>query len=312
MKKRHQKSSATLIKQEGFQLFLCNIPFLILVFLLSYLPIRGWLMAFVNYKPGRALMDCDFVGLANFAKMFRDKYAIADIWRVLKNTFAMNFLGWLFSPIPMIFAIFLSDMRGKYFKKAVQTLTTLPHFISWVLVYAVAYSLFSVGDGLVNKLLMDFGLVNAPINFLIQADGSWIKMALWGLWKSFGWSAILYFAAITSIDQELYEAARVDGAGRFRLMWHITIPHLLPTFFVLLILSIASFLDTGMEQYYLFSNAMNKQHLEVLDLYVYNLGIGGTSYSFATAVSILKSIVGIVLLVSANGLSKWLRGESIL
>ena len=309
---RKTQNGEPLIKREGFQLFLCNIPFLILVFLLSYLPMRGWAMAFVNYKPGRALSDCAYVGLATFAKMFQDKYAIRDIWRVLRNTFALNFLGWLFAPIPMFFAVFLSDMRGKHFKKAVQTLTTLPHFISWVLVYAVAYSMFSVGDGLVNKILLDLGLIKAPINFLIQAKGSWIKMALWGLWKSFGWSAILYFAAITGIDPELYEAARVDGAGRFRLMWHITIPHLLPTFFVLLILSIASFLDTGMEQYYLFSNAMKMPYLEVLDLYVYNLGIAGTSYSYATAVSILKSLVGIVLLISANWLSKKLRGVSIM
>ena len=312
MKNTTLKRKSPLIKQEGFQLFLCNIPFFILVFLLSYLPLRGWLMAFVNYKPGRLLRNCDFVGLANFAKMFQDKYAIKDIFRVLKNTFALNFLGWLFSPLPMFFAIFLSEMSGKRFKKLIQTLTTLPHFISWVLVYAVAYSMFSVGDGLINKILVDWGVIKAPINFLIQADGSWIKMALWGLWKSFGWSAILYFAAISSIDQELYEAARVDGAGRFRLMWHITIPHLMPTFFVLLILSIASFLDTGMEQYFLFSNAMNLRYLEVLDLYVYNLGIAGTSYSYATAVSILKSLVGIVLLISANGLSKKIRGYGIL
>jgi len=307
-----KKRTVPLIKQEGFQLFLCNLPFLILIFLLSYLPLRGWAIAFFNYKPGVPLANSEFVGFKYFLRMFQDKYAIMDIVRVLSNTFAMNFLGWITAPIPMIFAVFLSDMNGKWFKKAVQTITTLPHFISWVLVYAVAYSMFSVGDGLVNRLLMDFGLVEAPINFMIDPSAAWIKMAAWGLWKGFGWSAILYFAAISGIDQELYEAARVDGAGRFRLMWHITIPHLIPTFFVLLILSIASFLDTGMEQYLLFANPMKLSKLEVLDLYVYNLGIAGTSYSYATAVGILKSLVGIVLLVSANGLSKRIRGVSIM
>ena len=160
---------------------------------------------------------------------------------------------------------------------------------------------------------MTLGITHNPINFLASDSHTWLTMCLWSVWKGLGYGAIMYLAAVTSIDQEMYEAARVDGAGRFRIMWSITIPSLLPTFFVLLLLSIANFINNGMDQYYVFQNAFNKQHIEVLDLYVYNIGMnGGTSFSLATAISMLKSIVSVFLLFIANTLSKLMRGESML
>ena len=212
----------------------------------------------------------------------------------------------------MIFAIFLTEVRGRHFKKTVQTLSTLPNFISWVLTFAVAWAMFSTDDGLVNKLLVKLGVVDSGISFLASSNWLWFKMWLWQFWKGCGWSAILYFAAIASIDQELYEAARVDGAGRFRMMWHITVPHLMPTYFVLLILGIASFLNTGMEQYYVFANGMNKNSIEVLDLFVYYKGIVNYNYSYTTAVGMLKSLIGVALLFTANRLSKAVRGDGIM
>lgn len=300
-----------LINQSGFRLFLLISPFLVLVFLFSYLPLYGWLYALFDYKPGRSLWDCDFVGLKHFTSMFTDKYAFQDIMRVMRNTFAMSFLGIITSPLPMIFAIFLSEIKWMPFRKSVQTLTTIPNFISWVLVYSVAYSMFSVNDGFINRLLLDMGVIQEGINFLASSDNVWLSMVLWSTWKSLGWSAIMYIAAITGIDQEQYEAASVDGASRMQKIRFITIPGLLPTFFVLLLLSIANLINNGMEQYFVFQNAMNKDYIEVLDLYVYNQGMVGTNYSFSTAVSVLKSVVSITLLFVANKCSKMTRGESV-
>ena len=301
-----------LYRQEGFRLFLMNLPFIILVIIICYLPLYGWIYAFYDYKPGVPLSKTAFVGLKYFQQMVQDKYAVNDLLRVLKNTFGIQIIGYLGSPLPMIFAIFLSEVRGRHYKKAVQTITTIPNFISWVLVYAVAYSMFSVGDGFFNKLFVSIGVIDAPINFLADNRGIWFKMWLWSFWKGCGWNAIIYFAAIAGIDEELCEAARVDGAGRFRIIWHITVPHLMPTFFVLLILSIASFLNLGMEQYFVFSNGMVRNSIEVLDLYVYNQGMIKYQYPFTTAVGMLKSIVGLLLLFFANRLSKVVRGEGIM
>jgi putative aldouronate transport system permease protein len=179
-------------------------------------------------------------------------------------------------------------------------------------VYSIAYAMFSVSDGFVNRLLLSLNITHTEINFLASTNNVWLTMLGYSTWKTLGWSAIMYLAAIAAIDQELCEAAIVDGAGRFRQIWHITIPGILPTYFVLLLLSIANFINNGMEQYYVFQNPMNKSYIEVLDLYVYNRGMVGNNIPFATAVGTLKSIVSIVLFFIANQLSKFVRGESII
>ena len=305
------KKDTPLYKKRGFHLFLMITPFIIIVFLLSYLPLHGWLYAFFDYKPGLPLTADRFVGWKWFQSLWADKYITRDVLRVLKNTFAMSLLGIAASPLPLLFALFLSEIKFSPVKRVVQTLTTIPNFISWVLVYAVAYAMFSVGDGFVNRFFLLLGISQTEVNFLASRDHVWLTMLGYGTWKGFGWSAVIYFAAIAGIDQEQYEAAHVDGAGRFAVMRHITIPGLLPTYFVLLILSIANFINSGMEQYFVFQNPMNKQYIEVLDLFVYNQGILGINYSFATVVSMLKSVVSIVLLFSANGISRLFREESI-
>jgi putative aldouronate transport system permease protein len=287
------------------------VPFIILVFLLSYLPLYGWRYSFYNYRPGLPIGPHNFVGFENFRLILQDKYALQDIMRVLRNTFAMSLIGILTSPLPMVFAIFLNEIRNLRYRKVVQTLTTIPNFISWVLVYAVAFAMFSVDDGFVNRVLVALGVVDRGIAFLSSKNNVWLTMWLWGTWKGLGWSAIMYIAALMSIDQELYEAAKVDGAGRFACIWYITIPGLLPTFFVLLILGIANFINNGMEQYYVFQNAMNKDYIEVLDLYVYNQGIVGINYAYSIAIGMLKSLVSLALLFLANGGSKLFRKESI-
>ena len=213
--------------------------------------------------------------------------------------------------LPLFFAILLNEIKCKWFKTMVQTLTTLPNFISWVMVYSVAFCLFS-NTGMVNTLLQNLGWISEPIKFLDSDSHTWLTMLLWNTWKGLGWGAIMYLASITGIDQEQYEAARVDGANRFQLMRHITFPALLPTYFVMLMLSVANFLNNGMDQYFVFQNSFNKAHIQVLDLYVYNISMTGSSLSLATAISMLKSVVSVVLLFVVNFVSKKTRGESII
>jgi putative aldouronate transport system permease protein len=298
-------------RREGFRLFLLVIPFMALTFMLSYLPLWGWVYAFYNYKPGLPLSARNYVGLENFRMIIMDEWALRDIGRVMTNTLGMHLIGFITSPIGMFYAIFLNEIKNMRYRKIVQTFTTIPHFISWVLVYSVAYVLFSVDDGFVNHTLMKLGVISQSIPFLTSGKNVWMTMWAWGTWKGLGWGAIVYIAAIQGIDQELYEAARVDGAGRFTCMWYITLPGLLPTYIVLLILSIASFISSGMDQYYVFQNPMNRDRIEVLELYVYNQGIAGSRYSYSIAIGMLKSLVSLILLTITNGLSKLVRKESI-
>ncbi len=293
------------------RLFYCLVPFIILCFLFSYFPLHGWIYAFYDYKPPLGLSQCDFVGLKWFKTLFANKTQVTQMIQVMKNTFAMSLLGIATSILPAAFAIFLNEIKCKWFKNVVQTLTTLPNFISWVLVYSVAFSLFT-DSGMVNTILQNMGFITTPIKFLDSDAHTYLWMVLWSIWKGLGWGAIMYLAAIAGIDQELYEAAKVDGANRFQVIKNITIPALAPTFFVLLMMSVANFLNNGMDQYYVFQNAFNKTHIQVLDLYVYNIGMTGSSLSLATAISMLKSVVSVTLLVIVNFVSKKTRGESII
>ena len=298
--------------RNGRLLFFMTLPFLGIIFLFSYVPLFGWSFAFFDYKAGFDLLETPFVGLKYFIAPFANEYLRADVLRVVRNTLVMSGLGLTLSTVlPMFYAVFLAEIGRGWYRKAVQTLTTIPHFISWVLVYSVVWALFSLNDGFVNHLLVSLGLTQEPINFLGSSENVWLTMWGYSAWKNLGWSAIMFISALTSIDAEMYEAADIDGAGRFQKMFAITIPCLMPTFFVLLVLAIGNLLNNGMEQYYIFQNAMNKNDIEVLDLFVYNQGIRGSSISFATAVGMLKSLISLGLLFGANRLSKAVRGQSV-
>lgn len=308
---KNVKASKKHSMSQGKVMFLLVLPFLILCFLFSYFPLHGWVYALYDYRPPLKISQCDFVGLKWFQTLFSNSTQVSQLVQVMKNTFAMSFLGIATSFFPVIFAIFLSEIKCKPFKNLVQTLTTLPNFISWVLVYSVAFCLFS-NSGMVNTILQHLGITSEAVKFLDNDSYTWLSMLLWGIWKGLGWGAIMYLAAIAGVDQELYEAARVDGANRFMLMRHITLPALMPTFFVLLMLSVANFLNNGMDQYFVFQNSFNKTHIQVLDLYVYNIGMTGKSLSLATAISMMKSIISVSLLIFVNFVSKKTRGESII
>lgn len=293
------------------KLTLMIAPFIVLCFLFSYFPLHGWIYAFYDYKAPLPLSKCDFVGTMWFEMLFRNKAQVTQMLQVMKNTFAMSLLGIATSLFPVFFAILLNEIKCKWFKTLVQTLTTLPNFISWVMVYSVAFCLFS-STGMVNTLLENLGWITEPIKFLDSDSHTYLAMLLWSTWKGLGWGAIMYLASIAGIDQEQYEAARVDGANRFQLMRHITFPALMPTYFVMLMMSVANFLNNGMDQYFVFQNSFNKTHIQVLDLYVYNIGLTGGSLSMATAISMLKSLVSVTLLFVVNFVSKKTRGESII
>ena len=298
-------------KWNSIKLFLYVLPFLILVFIFSYYPLYGWIYAFYDYRPPRPFSDAEFVGLKWFKSLVENEIKINQLLQVLKNTFAMSAITLGTSWLPMFFAVFLNEIKCVPFRKFVQTVTTLPNFISWVLVYSVAFSLFN-STGMVNTLLSNLGLIKEPVLLLQSSEHVWLTQWLWLTWKNLGWSAIMYIAAISSIDDELFQAAKVDGATRMQIIRHITIPSLLPTFFVLLMMNIGNFLSNGMEQYYVFQNAFNKEHIQVLDLYVYNLAMGSGSYSVSVALSMIKSLVSVILLVTANAVSMLTRGESFL
>lgn len=293
-----------------FRLFLMFLPFILLTFVFSYLPLWGWRYAFFDYKAGDTLSMANFVGFKWFQQLIRNKSTTRDILNVMKNTLAMSGLGIATSWVPMAFAIFLSEIKNDKFRRVVQTFTTIPNFISWVLVFAIAFCIFST-DGFISSLMMNLGIWTEGKNFLMDGSHTWLKMLLWGLWKGLGWSAIIYIAGIAGIDQQLYEAAIVDGAGRFQKMWHVTVPGLMPTFYVLLLMAVAGILSNGMDQYLVFENSSNTAKIMVLDLYVYKMGIVKGAIPLSTVVGMLKSVISVTLLYGANTISKVIRGETI-
>ncbi|MHA7987471.1 ABC transporter permease [Rathayibacter sp. CAU 1779] len=310
-RRKRRRDTSQHRSKKSFTMFLCIVPFVVLVFVFSYLPLYGWIFSLYDYQPALGLKGSEFVGLQWFQMLISSPTQMAQIGQVLLNTLAMSFLGIATSFLPIVFAVFLNEVKSGWFRNVVQTLTTLPNFISWVLVYMIAFSLFS-SSGLVNGVLTDSGLITTPIKFLDSDSHVWLTMLLWSLWKGLGWGAIIYLAAITGIDPALYESAKIDGAGRFQLMRYITIPQLMPTYVVLLMLSVANLLNNGMDQYYVFHNAFNMQHIQVLDLYVYMVGLTGNNLSLATAIGMLKSVISVILLITVNLIAKRARGTSII
>lgn len=297
-------------KLRGIKYLLLAVPFLIYVFAFSYVPLVGWIYSVFDYKIGQKFLDFGsmvFVGLGNFQKLFTER---SEVLRVLRNTLALSALGLLATPVPVVFAIMFNEIKNSKFKKIVQTATTLPNFISWIIVYGVAFAFFSV-NGFVSVLMQKIGIQPPVMGILGDVDHTWVLQWILGIWKNFGWSAIIYIAAITGIDSELYDAAKVDGANKIQSILHITIPGIMPTYVVMFLLAVSNILSNGFDQYFMFYNPMVADKIEVLDYYVYKVGFYINDYSYSITLGMLKSILGIVLLFTANALSKKIRGESI-
>lgn len=290
-------------------LVMMALPMVILMIVLNYIPLFGWIYAFFDYHPGVGLANSPFVGLKYF-KMALDFSAGSELLQVIRNTLVLSLIGFILTPLPMLFAVFLSEMRIVFVKKFVQVTTTIPYFLSWILVFGLAFATFSVDDGFVNQLLVKWNM--HPINPLANDSIAWYFQSAIGLWKNLGFNAIIYLAAMGSIDQQLYDSARVDGAGRFQRIWHVTVPGLMPTFIVLLLLNISFFLDNGFEQYYAFLNPLVQNKIQVFDYYIYRTGLALGEYSYSTTLGMFKTIVSVILLFSANWVTKRIRGDSIL
>ena len=295
---------------QGYKLLLVCLPMFTVYFLLKYLPMEGLRYAFYNYKPGYELSECEFVGFQHFITLFKNPVMRRETFRVLRNTIGINLIGYATSFLPMMFAIFLSEIKNKRYKKFVQTVSTIPNFVSWITVFSLTMIIFSPTQGLVPKILSEFG-ISTKMNIFSDKEHVWLEMWLLNQWKSLGWSAVVYIAALAGIDQEMFEAAAMDGAGRFARIWYITIPSLMPTFLVLFIMSIGHFLGSSLEQPLIYQTAFNKGYIETLSLYTYNLGIGASNYSLSTAIGLMVTVVGLVLLVVSNWLAKKIRESSI-
>ncbi|WP_046226055.1 ABC transporter permease [Paenibacillus dauci] len=316
-RKRDQAASLNSRKTGGFwklfkqqrYLYLMSVPFVIWAFIFSYVPLWGWLMAFQEYKPARSFFDQKWVGFDQFITLFQDQ----QFYLALRNTLAMSFLGLIFGFIfPVIFAILLNEVRGMVFKRTVQTVSYLPHFVSWVVVAGIVTKALSTDGGIINELLVSLHIIDQPIQFMAQGQWFWGIVTASDVWKEMGWSTIIYLAAITGIDQEQYEASRVDGAGRFRQMWHITLPGMRTTIIVLLIMSIGHLVSIGFEKQFLLGNNLVTDYSQVLDLYALKYGLEMNRYSYGTAISIFNSVISIILLFTANGIFKKTTKESIM
>lgn len=290
-------------------LYLMSLPFVIWIFIFSYVPVWGWLTAFQNYKPKNSILDQKWVGLDNFIELFQDE----RFYIVLRNTLAMSTMGLIVGfTIPVIFALLLNEMRGQFFKRSVQTISYLPHFVSWVVVAGLVSKMLSTDGGAINQLLMFLNIIDSPIQFMAKGEWFWGIVTLSDLWKEMGWNSIIFLAAMAGIDPELYEASTVDGAGRFRKMWHITLPGIRTTFMVLFILSIGHLVSIGFEKQFLLGNPLVSDFSEVLDLYALKYGIQMSRYSYGTAIGIFNSVVSILLVFIANGIYKRVTKESII
>lgn len=292
----------------GWKYFLIAIPFMIYVFAFYFVPLFGWIYSFYNYNPALSFAQLKFVGFDHFVQMYNER---SEIFRVLKNTLVLSFLLILITPLPMIVAIMLNEVKHTKYKRFIQTVTTLPNFISWIVVFALTFAIFS-NEGLYYTLLKNLHLDVPVIGIMGNNNAAWFFQAGLYIWKTIGWTMIIYMASIAGIDSEQYEAARIDGAGKFGLMRHITIPGLAPTFFVLLLLQISNLLNNGFDQYFVFYNSLVADKLDVLDYYIYKVGWVISDYSYATVLGMVKSILGIALLFAVNYLSKKTKEESII
>ena len=287
------------IKRQKF-LLICSALFVIYGIMFYYLPLGGWIMAFQNYKPKDGLLHSAFVGLDKFKFLFTD----AVFLRVIRNTLAMGVLNLVTSFImAIVFAILLNEITSRIWKKSVQTISYLPHFLSWIIVTGIMHDALST-TGIINEILMKLHLINTEINFFAQQEYFWPIVAFANLWKETGWNAIIYLAAITAIDPCLYEAASIDGAGRWAKIRYITLPGIKSTIMILLLMNVGNVLNAGFEVQYLLGNGLVQNVSQTIDIYVLKWGISQNDYSLGTAAGIFKSVVSIILIIIANQLAK--------
>jgi putative aldouronate transport system permease protein len=304
----HARPIWTRVRRQRYLLAMLA-PAFVLTLLFSYLPLGGWVLAFKSYRLGTGIFSGQWTGLLQFRRFFVDS---SDFAHLIRNTLVINVVSVAQNlAVALIFAILLSEVRLKSVSKAVQTVTFFPYFISWVITYSVVWSLLAVRSGAINQFLVQAGVLEKGINVLGEARHAWPLMIYLNLWKYTGYNCIIFLAAISGIPQEQYEAAAIDGAGRFARVWYITVRHLVPTLAILLIMNSGWILNSNLEQFFVFTNSTNWENMEVLDMYIYKFGLKLLDYPYATAVGILKTGVSVLLLVVVNWGSKRIAGSGI-
>lgn len=287
-------------------LYLMLIPCVVWIVLFAYVPMYGLLMAFKDYNPMLGVWDSPWVGLKHFEAFFNK-----DFWRVMRNTLLISGGNLLIGfPAPVFFALLISSLGQKHIRKTMQSLSYVPYFVSWVVVSSMCFLFFAPESGYINAFLRTVGITEG-IGFLEDGPLFIVMMVLTNVWKGTGFSAIIYFSAITGVDAQLYEAAMIDGATPMQRIWHITIPSIMPTILVMLVLAISGILNAGFEQQMVMGNSMVWDWAEVIDTYSYRFGLSKLRYSYGTAIGLFKSVVALILLLGSNAIVKKKTGYSL-
>ena len=291
-----------------WQMMLMSVPMLLYVLLFNYAPMWGWITAFQDYKPKAGITGSKWVGMDNFKWLF----GRADFINSIRNTLAMSVINLVMGTIAsVLLAVLLNEVRQRTFKRTVQTVTYLPHFLSMVIVVGMAQNIFA-SNGAINNLLASLGLVKEPVFFLGEGRYFWWLVGVINVWKEVGWNTIIYISAMTSIDPSLYEAAAIDGAGRFQKIMHVTLPGIKSTFVILLIMNIGHLMEAGFEIQYLLGSSVVMDWSQTIDIFVLKYGISKQQYGVATAAGMFKSIVAIILLVVANFVARKLDEDTLI
>ena len=314
MNNKMKKGFRKFYRQIELQVFALSGVLYLLIF--AVVPMFGIIIAFKSYKITsgvEGIFTSDWVGLKYFKEFFTD-YRFGEL---LRNTIAISTLKMIFAfPVPIILAILISECRNKVFKRVIQTASYLPNFVSWILVYGISGALLAQNSGVINQVLVDAGIISSGIPFLTDPDYFWGTTVVLSIWKSSGWWAIIFLAAISGIDSTLYEAASIDGAGRLKRIWHITLPGIKGSIVTVLILSIGSFLGGGMvgsnfEQSFLMGNTVNNAKSEIIQTYAFKMGMAQGRFSYATAVDLIQSMISIILIIISNMVAKKISGEGL-
>lgn len=277
------------------------------MFIFNYIPMYGIIIAFKDYNIVKSIASAPWAGLTHFKEFLEDE----NLSNVIKNTLGISLLKLIIGfPLPIIFALFLNEIRSLRFKKSIQTISYLPHFLSWVVLGGIMAT-WLADVGIINNILLALGFIDQPISYLAEPKYFWGIVITSDIWKELGWSAIIYLAAISGVSPEMYEAATIDGAGRFQKMWYVTLPAITSTISILFILAVSGVFSSNFDQILVLRNALNDSASNVIDYYVYYTGIQSGRFSYSTAVNLLKSIFALILLLIANSVTKKINNTSL-
>lgn len=291
-------------------LYFMLLPAVISTFIFNYLPLSGWYIAFSRYRTGKGIFEGEFIGFENFKTFFIES---TDYAYVFVNTLVINILSLLLViGLSFVFSLLLTELSSARYRKVIQAITFIPYFISWIIAYSLVYAMFSSYSGVVNVVLTNLGILDHSLNILGDKTYAWGLIICLNIWNKMGYNSIIFLSAITSIPSDQYEAAAIDGANRWQKVWFITIPGLIPTLIMLMVINAGWLLNSNFEQFFMFSNPTNWERMEVFDMYIYKFGFQLLNYSYATAIGIVRTIISIALVTLVNWISRLTAGKSVI